>query len=403
MLPAFLSPLLPILSVLNRDGAETRCVGGCVRDYLLGIPSADIDMATSLPPDQVMRLLQQAGIRTVPTGLAHGTITALLNRQPIQITTLRRDVATDGRRAVIAYTSDWAVDAARRDFTINALSMGMDGTIYDYSDGQADLAARRVRFIGDPDQRIQEDYLRILRFYRFHARFAEGEMDPAALAACRRQKAGLASLSGERIWAELQKILPHPKAKALVARMVQDGILAEALPDVQGAGLYEALQNLAQRLQVPLSPITALAALLHGDGGGGVVQRVRDRLHFSGADHRLLADLFPPVAVVLPDHLVPLLYRHGPDVVRALTLLQAAKDRWADADVAQVLAAVVSWVRPGFPLTGADILALGLPPGPAVGQVITAVETWWLAQQAKPDRAACLAKARDVLKNMAGA
>src|SRR3954468_20033313 len=254
-----------LLGALGTDAGETRYVGGCVRDTLLGLEVSDVDLATKLTPETVIDRLRKAGIKSVPTGLAHGTITAVIGGAPVEVTTLRRDVATDGRRATIAYTEDWREDAARRDFTINALSADpARGDVFDYFNGEADLPPRRVRFIGDPLTRIAEDHLRILRFFRFHARFGAGEPDPAALDACTSRANDLMALSRERIADELTKLLALPDPAGAVRLMIERGILKPVLPEI-GADAVERLERLIRREReagVGPHPLRRLAALL---------------------------------------------------------------------------------------------------------------------------------------------
>ena len=255
----------PLLRVLGAEEGRTRFVGGCVRDSLLGLPVSDIDLATRLQPEEVMKRLNQAGIKAVPTGLAHGTVTAIVGGAPVEVTTLRRDVSTDGRRATVAFTDDWREDAARRDFTMNALSVDpVSSEVYDYFEGLPDLQARRVRFIGDPLQRIAEDHLRILRFFRFHARFGEGEPDRRALEACTARANDLMALSRERIADELLKILALPDPTRTVSLMAELGIFRPVLPEIDEAGTKR-LQALVERegiAGVPPEPLRRLSALL---------------------------------------------------------------------------------------------------------------------------------------------
>src|SRR3954471_17682648 len=257
-----------LLGTLGAAGGDTRYVGGCVRDTLLGLAVNDVDLATRLPPREVMARLAKARIKAVPTGLAHGTVTAIVEGVPFEVTTLRRDVATDGRRATIAYTEDWREDAARRDFTINALSADPSKLdVFDYFGGEADLAARRVRFIGDPLTRIAEDHLRILRFFRFHARFGEGAPDPEGLDACAARANDLMALSRERIADELTKLLALPEPAATVRLMVERGIFRPVLPEIDeaGAARLERLVEREQAAETPPDPLRRLAALLPAD------------------------------------------------------------------------------------------------------------------------------------------
>ena len=252
--PAFLTD--PALSQVWDVLPEARVVGGAVRDALAGRAVVDIDLATSRPPADAMAALRQAGVKVVPTGLGHGTVTAVVDGRGFEITTLRRDVETDGRHAVVAFTEDWRLDASRRDFTINAMSMARDGALFDYFDGTADLQAGRVRFVGDPATRIAEDYLRILRFFRFYARYGRVPPDPATLAALRDGIPGLSRLSVERVWMELRRILAAPNPEEAVGLMARLGIWAAVLPEAQAASRLAGL---------PADPVLRLAAMLTGD------------------------------------------------------------------------------------------------------------------------------------------
>ena len=255
---------LRLMGVLAKDGGDARFVGGVVRNTLLGLAVKDIDIATPLPPDEVMRRLKRANIRAVPTGIDHGTITAIVDGRPFEVTTLRRDVSTDGRHATVTYTTDWREDAARRDFTINALYASADGEIFDYHGGFADLAQGRVRFIGDARARIREDYLRILRLFRFHAWYGKGDIDPDALNAVAHEKAGLAKLSGERIQQEFLRLLEAANPVAVLRIMAANGILAEILPGTLDIARLEHLRAIdAENFFIP-DPMLRLAALLSG-------------------------------------------------------------------------------------------------------------------------------------------
>ena len=251
-----------LLLVLDAKAGETRFVGGCVRDTLLGLEVSDVDLATRLAPEEVMRRLEAAKIKAVPTGLAHGTVTAVIHGHPVEVTTLRKDVATDGRRATIAYTEDWREDAARRDFTINALSADPEsGELFDYFGGLADLENRHVRFIGDPLVRIAEDHLRILRFFRFHARFARGAPDAAGLTACAARANDLMALSRERIADELLKLLAIPDPGGTVRLMIEHGVLRPVLPEIASTERLAALIAAESAAGISGDPIRRLAAL----------------------------------------------------------------------------------------------------------------------------------------------
>ncbi|SIR31014.1 MULTISPECIES: CCA tRNA nucleotidyltransferase [Acidiphilium] len=355
----------PGLATLWRAIPEARIVGGAVRDQLAGRGIADIDLASPLPPDAVVARLEAAGLRAIPTGLAHGTITALVGAQSFEITTLRRDVETDGRHAVIAFIDDWREDAARRDFTINAMSIDRAGTLHDYFGGAADLAAGIVRFVGDPALRITEDYLRILRFFRFFARYASAAPDPAALAAIRALHPGLVQLSAERVWQEIKKILAAPDPCGALHLMRDTGVLAAILPE---AGLLGGLEDMIAA-GAPADPLLRFAGLVMVDPA------LAARLKLSEAERSRLALI----------QAAPLLGADADDAVlrRALAdwTAESLIDRiWLAGGVeyAALRARLAAMARPVFPLKGRDVLALGVAPGPAVGELLAALRAWWL-------------------------
>jgi poly(A) polymerase len=432
---------------------EARVVGGAVRDALAGRPIADIDLATGLPPDTVMAVLKRAGIRAVPTGLDHGTVTAVLGgRGPVrgggagggpaghrpvghrpmghrpggpwavEITTLRRDVATDGRHATVAFTDDWRADAARRDFTINAMSMTRDGAVHDYFGGVGDLRAGVLRFVGDPAQRIAEDYLRVLRYFRFFARYAARPPEPAVRDALRAGIPGLATLSAERVWSELRRILDAPDPRAAVALMADLGVLGAVIPE----GTDPAALARLIAAGAPVDGLLRLAALLTGD-----VEAFADRLRLSAAERQHLRDLrTTPLARPRDDDaaLRRLLADHDRGALIDRTWLGAvglvADGLGADGPVGDGLvgdglpgdglvgdgagsdgltgAAQADWAalrarlgrlrKPVFPLQGSDVLALGVAPGPRVGVLLRGVRAWWLAGGCTAGIAACRAE-----------
>jgi poly(A) polymerase/tRNA nucleotidyltransferase (CCA-adding enzyme) len=358
---------------------EARVVGGAVRDALAGRPVADIDLASPLPPRDVMRRLRQVHIRVIPTGLAHGTVTAVLRRHPVEITTLRRDVATDGRHAEVAFTADWRQDAARRDFTINALSMTPDGAVYDYFGGVADLRAGIVRFVGDPAQRIAEDYLRVLRYMRFYARYAAGPPDDPVRAALRDAIPGLARLSVERVWSELRQILATPDPMGAIALMAELGILAAVIPE--GTDPPRLARLVASR--APPDPLLRLAALLVGD-----VDAFADRLKLSGEERRrLLALRATPLANPGDDDAT--LRRLLADHDRAALIDRTRLDGEATKPWAALRARLAALPQPVFPLEGRDVVALGVPPGKRVGALVRALRAWWLEGGCVADAEAC--------------
>jgi poly(A) polymerase len=397
-----------LLAALIAQGAPVRFVGGCVRDAVVNRPVRDIDIATPDPPQRVLALLDDAGIRAIPTGLAHGTVTAVIGDAKFEITTLRLDVATDGRHAQVRFTDDWIADAARRDFTINALSADLYGRIYDPFDGLADLGAGRVRFIGDPAQRIAEDGLRILRFFRFHAFYGRGAAcDTAALAACRRLAPRLADLSGERVAAEMLRLLESDDPATTLLVMQAQGVLAAILPEARDITRLRQLAWLERRglsrPEVRPDPLRRLAALLPPDRTAALA--VAARLKLSGAQRDRLAALAAPVAILDPAQSPAacrrVLYRLGADLVRDLVLLAWAKHRIglvrADpVDTAGWIALLdlaSAWVPVELPVKGRDLLALGFPPGPDLGRRLAALEAWWEERDYQPEREACLEEA----------
>jgi poly(A) polymerase len=347
-----------------------RLVGGCVRDALAGLPAVDIDLATPDHPETVAAALVAAGIRAIPTGIAHGTITAMLGGRPYEVTTLRRDVATDGRHAEVAWTDDWQEDAARRDFTINALSLSPDGALHDYFGGADDLRAGRVRFVGSAAERVAEDYLRILRFFRFQARYGTGEPEPAALAAIRTGLPGIGRLSVERIWMELKRILQAPDPSAALRLMADNGVLAATIPE--GA-------DPAGATGLPPDPLLRLAGLLTGDR---IAFATRLKLSAAEAD-RLVALAGPPPHGGDAD-----LRRQLADIPADILIGRSHLARQPQA-IRDRLAAMP---RPVFPLEGRDVVALGIPPGPAVGELLRRSRHWWLAGGCLADPTACRAE-----------
>ncbi len=371
-LPADLGALLadPAILRLFATLPEARLVGGCVRDGLLARPGSDVDLATPDPPEAVAAALTRAGIRAVPTGLAHGTVTAVLDGRAFEITTLRRDVSTDGRHAGVAWTQDWQQDAARRDFTINAMSLAQDGTLHDYFGGQADLCAGQVRFVGEAALRVAEDYLRILRFFRFQARYGRGAPDADAVAAIRAGVPGLARLSVERVWSELKRILVAPDPDGAVALMAQTGVLAAILPEAAPAPRLAAL---------PPDPLLRLAALLPADPAP-----VALRLRASQAETAYLAALRGPP----PDGDDAALRRQLADTDQAALIGRS----WLAGQPDTVRDRLRALDPPRFPLEGRDALALGVPPGPRVGELLRAVRQWWWQGGCVASAAACRAE-----------
>jgi len=354
-----------LAAIGGREGL-TRYVGGSIRDDLLGLPVSDIDLATRIPPDEVIRRLEKAKIKAVPTGIDHGTVTAVSDGHPFEITTLRRDVSTDGRRATVAFTDDWQEDAARRDFTINALSADPEtGELFDYFGGLADLEHRHIRFIGDPLQRIAEDHLRILRFFRFHARFDAGEPDAAALEACAARANDLMGLSRERIADELLKLLAVSDPSPTVAIMLDRSILKPVVPEIEAsrlAGLKE-LVAAEQAAAIDGDPLRRLAALLPRNAE--VAEAVAARLRLSNKARKRLACAVGEV-VGAP---AALAYRTGTD---------CAVDRLLLAGRAPEASEIAAWHAPRLPITGGQLIKRGVPEGPQVARTLRRIEDEWV-------------------------
>lgn len=379
-----------VVAALTAGGRPVRFVGGCVRDALVGRPVSDVDLATPEPPPRVIDLLTAARIKAVPTGIEHGTVTAVVEHRPFEITTLRRDVETFGRHAVVAFTADWGEDAARRDFTINALSADPDGAVHDFFSGLADLAAGRVRFVGDAELRIREDVLRILRFFRFHAHYGRGAPDADGFAACRALASLLPGLSGERIAAELKRLLAAVDPAATIETMRAAGILAPILPELGDLARLRGMQALD--LPAARDPLVRLAAVLPDDAA--VAGAVAERLRLSNDERDRLQVLASPPAGLWPARderaLRRALHRLGPATVRDLGLMAAAR---GDAALGQAAAeAAAAWTPVVLPVRGQDALDLGVAPGRQVGRLIEAVMAWWEENDYQPDRGACLEK-----------
>ena len=383
--PAFLSDpaLLALFDVLPK----ARVVGGAVRDALAGRDVADIDLATPEPPESVAAALQRAGIRTVPTGLRHGTQTAVIGGRGFEITTLRRDIETDGRHAVVAFTADWREDAIRRDFTINAMSMTRDGTLYDYFGGEADLRTGLIRFVGDAATRIAEDYLRILRFFRFFARYGIAPPDPAALAAIRHGVPGLAGLSAERVWNELRRILAVPDPLRAVSLMAELGVLAALLPEATDVPQLAGLRRLISAGALG-EPVLRLAALLTGDALALAI-----RLKLSVAERDRLVGLRAPLALTPGDDDAAL-RRALAETEPALLIGRAWLADDSDPGWAVLRGRLAAMPRPVFPLEGRHVLALGVSPGLAVGDSLRTMRAWWLERGCADRLDACLAELR---------
>ena len=380
-----------VMAALTAGGAPVRYVGGAVRDTVLGRPvpaDGDIDLATPEPPECVMERLTAAGLKALPSGLEHGTVTDVSGRRHFEITTLRRDVESDGRHAQVAFEGDWLTDAGRRDFTMNALYLDADGTLYDPCQGRADLEAGRVRFVGQAEQRIKEDYLRILRFFRFYAHFGRPPIDAAALAACRQARAGLSRLSAERVAAELLKLLAARDPGPALNVMADCDILAEIVPEARRLRRLAGLVGLDGD---DPDPLRRLGALLAVDGAGA--QSLARRLKLSRAQGERLRAL---AEATLETDLDPAGARRAVYGLGAEGFADAAYLRWAerpeDGRWAAHLALANDWTVPVLPVDGDDVLALGISPGPQVGCLLAAAEDWWLDGDFQAGREACLEK-----------
>jgi poly(A) polymerase len=387
-------------------GADcARYVGGCVRNTLLGKPVSDIDIATRLTPDQVTAALKAAKLKAVPTGVEHGTVTAISGGRPFEITTLRRDVATDGRRAVVAFTQDWSEDARRRDFTLNALYAQRDGTLFDPTGhGVADCRAGRIVFVGEAEHRVAEDYLRILRFFRFFAWYGSGPADAAALAACEALKGELKTLSAERVSKELLKLLAADDPREAVGLMARTGVLAEVLPAPIDLARFEGLVVIEDETLFETDPVLRLAALLPDDQGAA---QFAERLRLSNAERDRIAAALAPTpefkSWMSPREIRRTLYRLGAQAFR-----DRAKLAWARADRTAatpqwrgMIALGEGWSPPAFPLSGEDVIAAGVPKGPMIGRVLREVEEWWIDHDFIDDKMSTVEKLKSVAQGMA--
>ena len=392
-----------VVAALSAQGAEIRFVGGCVRDAILGRSVKDIDIATHDPPPVVIALLEAAGIQAIPTGIDHGTVTAVIGRDHFEITTLRMDVETDGRRARVAFTDDWMADAARRDLTINALFAAPDGTLYDPFGGLEDLKLGRIRFVGDARARIKEDVLRLLRFFRFYAHYGKPPIDQECRIACKELAYLLPTLSGERVAAETLKLLAAPDPALVVTLMIEDGIVAHFMPEAGSVDVLRALVTV-EGIVAASDALRRLAAMIDPAKDAAGADTAAHRLRLSNAERERLVELAQPDTPLHVDMTAVerrrLLYRLSAERFQDLALLAWARDiaahgpseRRAAEAWRDHLAFGATWQPPKFPVKGRDALALGVPAGPKVGRLIAAVESWWIEQDFAPDRDACLAK-----------
>jgi poly(A) polymerase len=389
-----------IIDVLAHAAFETRYVGGCVRDALLGLDVRDIDLATTAKPSDVMGKLQGAGIKTVPTGLEHGTVTAVEGGEAIEITTLREDIRTDGRHAEVTFTTDWKKDAERRDFTLNALSRDRAGEVFDYVGGVADLKDGRLRFVGDASARIQEDYLRVLRFFRFQAYYGKMLPDEATLEACKAAAPKLSQLSRERVWKEISTLLAAPNPSDAWMLMMKHDIIPHIFPEAQNLQALCSLlsyENMRQGKNKNPNPLLRLAALLMDRNGEANALKTRFAMSSNEAEK---LGLYLQNPLVFGDrfstpNLSFALHRYGFDLTQDFLLLAQTKGAQFDWESARPV--LDKWVPQIFPLKGQDVLALGVPAGPRIGAILREVEEWWVAQNFAPDQAACMEKAKSLI------
>ena len=403
--------LQKLLAALKQGGEEARVAGGAVRNALIGHPVADIDIAATTVPEETIRRAEAAGFKTVPTGIEHGTVTVVAGGKPYEVTTLRADIETDGRRAKVTFGRDWKADADRRDFTINALYAEADGTVVDLVGGIADIEARRLRFIGDAEARIREDYLRILRFFRFFAWYGDGRPDAEGLKACARLKDGLARLSAERVWSELKKLLSAPDPSRALLWMRQAGVLTAVLLESEKWGIdaIHGLVKAGKDLGWATDPMLRLEAIVPPDAVRMKTLGERLRLSNDEADRlRHWALTIAPDAKVTETELAKKLYYGDRDgyLDRIRLALAAARTRAVEDDQAMMEAGgfsrllnfTLKWEKPVFPVKGADLTGLGASPGPKLGATLKNLEREWVESGFILERSALMERAAQALE-----
>ncbi len=399
-----------VFALLNADGGEGRVVGGAVRNSLMGLAVADIDIATTLLPDVVTERAAAAGIKAVPTGIDHGTVTLVIDGRPFEVTTLRTDVETDGRRAKVAFSTDWQTDAERRDLTINALYADASGEVIDLVGGLGDIEKRNIRFIGDAATRIAEDYLRILRFFRFFAWYGSGRPDAEGLKASSAARSKLKTLSAERVWSELRKLLAADDPGRALLWMRQVAVLTEILPETEkwGVDAIPALVATEKALGWAPDPLLRLAAIVPPDAAR--LEALAARLKLSNAEaayFRAWAKAAPVNDEISTAGFERLLYRNGTEgiVVRLELALGVARGKAEggsfdemsrSARLSKLLDHARLWKKPQFPLNGADVMAAGIPAGPKVGEILSTLENQWVEENFVSDRAALLARLTEI-------
>lgn len=386
-----------VMDALTAGGNPARFVGGCVRDTILKFPVKDIDIATPENPECVMKLIEQSGLRAIPTGIEHGTITAICDGLPFEITTLRRDVETFGRHARVSFTRDWEEDAARRDLTLNALYCDVDGAVFDPVGGLADLKKGRIRFVGDARKRIDEDLLRLLRFFRCFAYYGFGEIDEEALIACREMASKLGNLSVERVWQEISCLLLAADPAPALKLMIDNKVLSHLLPEAVHSDVLSRLIKFEIAADIEPNYLRRLAAIINCDLNGA--RSLAARLKLSNIDSKLICDLCDPI--VQPDPEAGLkqnratLYKLGEELFSELTVIGAGYS--PDKDWLSLFSLPKISTIPNFSLTGQDVLNLGVSRGPKVGNFLEQVESWWVSGDFKNDREACLEYLRSIV------
>ncbi|MDP3736782.1 MAG: CCA tRNA nucleotidyltransferase [Hyphomonadaceae bacterium] len=374
---------------------SARFVGGCVRNALLGEPVSDVDIATQLTPDLVEQVMLDARIAVHPTGIEHGTLTVVADHHPFEVTTLRRDVETDGRRATVAFTEDWAEDAQRRDFRMNALYATANGDVFDPTGGGLDdIAQRRVVFVGDAETRLREDYLRILRFFRFYAWYGQSAPDPVGLAACAKLRSGLLGISAERIWMETKKLLTAPHPIASIEAMEKAGVFATLFPESRGLDLLRKVIAVETADGLPSDPMVRFLSLFWKDAS--TIRDVANRLKLSNEEsHRLTWAAKDATLIDTKMNTRAMrraLYAIGPSVFRDRVLLEWAQDPAASGVWKTLYDAAGAYERPAMPVAGNDLLARGVSEGPAIGDALRKLEAAWIESDFKLDRDKLLAK-----------
>lgn len=403
-----------VMRAILDAGEQARFIGGCVRDSILKRPVRDVDIATPAPPERVMEILGAADIRVIPTGLSHGTVTAVVNHEHFEITTLRIDVKTHGRRADVEFTNDWTRDAARRDFTINAMSCDLDGNIYDPYNGIKDLSTGYIRFVGLAHQRIEEDLLRLLRFFRFLAYYGKHPVNADALSACRLLAPRLKELSGERVRGELFRILTSPNPETAMSYMQGEQVLQHILPEAGHVGRLRVVSWLVKSGTkidgIENDPVRNLAALLAPDTPQANVQDIADRLKFSNTERKHLLVITAKTHILHADftdqELRRVCYHVGPNRAADIALLhwgaevalKARLPRDQTAAWIRIVEAILAWKPVTFPLRGQDVMGLGIPAGPKIGDLLKQIQDWWIEKDFQPNREECLETLKTLIK-----